>query len=63
MIDRQYGKIIIGCDTCDATVESEAGEGFKEFWPKAKAEGWRAEEISVTNAKSEWMHVCPTCNR
>lgn len=56
MIDRQGGKIIIECDSCDETVESEPRQEFKEFWNSAKRGGWRTKQIG-----DEWVHGCPKC--
>lgn len=56
MIDRQYGKIVICCDCCDATFEGERDEEFQSVWAGAKREGWMTRQIAKT-----WMHACPAC--
>lgn len=61
MIDRQYGKIKIECDSCDDVFEGDsvAGNGFDEFtevWNAAKREGWTTRKIA-----GEWMHGCGKC--
>lgn len=56
MIDRQFGKLIISCDSCDETFESEKDESFDEVWAGAKREGWRTRKIV-----NEWLHGCPKC--
>lgn len=56
MIDRQHGKIIIECDTCDETIESEKDQEFAEFWTDAKRDGWKSKKIA-----DEWVHGCPKC--
>jgi len=56
MIDRQHGKIVIACDSCDETIESDKGEDWEDFWPRAKREGWRTRKIA-----DEWLHGCPAC--
>lgn len=55
MIDRQYGKIIVACDTCDEQF-AESGDDFKKVWAAAKAAGWRTRKIG-----DEWVHGCPDC--
>lgn len=56
MIDRQYGKVVISCDSCDETTEGERGEPFDVVWAHAKAAGWRTKKIA-----NEWLHGCPAC--
>lgn len=51
MTDRCH---VVECDSCDDTVESERGEMWETFWPRAKREGWKAKMIG-----SEWVHGCP----
>lgn len=55
MIDRQYGKIVIECDSCDAVFNIESGE-WKDVWAMASREGWTAKKIG-----KEWIHGCPKC--
>lgn len=57
MIDRQHGKIIIECDSCDAVYEGASGD-FQGVWASAKQEGWTASKIA-----DEWLHGCPKCGR
>lgn len=56
MIDRQHGRIIIECDSCDATHDGERGEEFAAVWNAARQEGWTARKIA-----GEWLHGCPRC--
>lgn len=56
MIDRQHGRIVLECDSCDTAVESETGEDFEVFWQRAKRDGWTARTIA-----DEWLHGCPDC--
>lgn len=56
MIDRQHGKVIICCDSCDETFDGEAGEDFPAVWESAKRDGWRTRMIA-----KEWLHGCPDC--
>lgn len=57
MIDRQGARIIFECDSCDATLEGDDHEEFKEVWAAAKEEGWRTRKIG-----GEWVHACPRCD-
>lgn len=52
-IDRQHGKIVLECDTCDATFVGDSGE-WNEVWPKARDEGWKAAKVG-----NDWVHSCP----
>ena len=56
MIDRQHGKIVIECDSCNETFEGEQGEEFDVVWNAAKRDGWRTRKIA-----DEWLHGCPKC--
>lgn len=56
MLDRQHSRIVIECDSCDATEESEKGEQFEPFWSRLKNEGWKAKRIG-----NDWVHGCPKC--
>lgn len=52
-IDRQGQKIVIECDSCPETVESEERELWETFWPRCKAEGWKSAKVA-----NEWVHGC-----
>jgi rubredoxin len=56
MIDRQGGRLIFECDTCDSTFEGEKGDEFATTWNAAKSEGWKAMKIG-----RDWVHACPDC--
>lgn len=56
MIDRQGGKILIECDSCDQVFEGERGDEFPVVWTCAKAAGWKSRKI-----RDEWLHGCPKC--
>lgn len=56
MIDRQGGKVLIECDSCDEVFSGEPGDEFKDVWNSAKREGWRTRQIA-----GEWLHGCPKC--
>jgi hypothetical protein len=53
-VDRQFGKIVFVCDTCDTRFEGASGETFEAVWEQAKIEGWRTRKIA-----GEWLHGCP----
>jgi uncharacterized C2H2 Zn-finger protein len=56
MIDRQSGKILIECDSCNEVFEGEPDEEFAAVWNTAKRYGWRTRKIA-----DEWLHGCPKC--
>lgn len=56
MIDRQFDRILIGCDSCDAVFDGDKGAEFEAVWASAKDEGWRTRKIA-----NEWLHGCPKC--
>jgi len=58
MIDRQGGKILFECDSCDDVFEGGEDEEFASAWARAKGEGWKAMKIA-----DEWLHGCPRCGR
>lgn len=55
MIDRQHGKIVIECDSCDEVFSSDSAD-FNETWNEAKRDGWRTRKVA-----DEWLHGCPKC--
>jgi hypothetical protein len=54
MIDRQGGKIVWECDSCDSTFEWDDEDEFAKGWEAAKSHGWRTRKIG-----NEWVHACP----
>lgn len=58
MLDRQYGKIVLQCDGCGTSEESDKGTDFFEFWNARKRDGWR-----VQKEGEDWIHKCPECKR
>lgn len=56
MIDRQGGKILIECDSCDEVFEGDEGAEWSVVWPEAQRDGWRSRKIA-----NEWLHGCPKC--
>jgi len=59
MIDRQKGKIVFECDTCDAVLVTNESE-FEDARGKFKEEGWRAyiEEEATETKPAKWAHSC-----
>lgn len=55
MIDRQHGKIVIECDSCDDVFEGDSDD-WQTVWAAAKQDGWRSKKIG-----SEWVHGCKKC--
>ena len=39
-VDRQGGKIVWECDSCDETFSVTEAEGFEAGWAQAKRDGW-----------------------
>ncbi len=56
MIDRQFKKLIIECDSCNATFSGDEGEDFETVWRAAKRDGWKAAKVA-----GEWLHGCQRC--
>ena len=59
-LDRQHGRLIVSCDSCDETFDSyhrpQDSDAFDVFWGRCKSEGWRAFKVG-----GEWEHACPKC--
>lgn len=58
MIERQYGRLTIQCDSCGASDEATDGQSFDDFWKGKKRDGWRA-----VKSGEDWSHNCPECKR
>lgn len=58
MIDRQHGRIVFVCDSCDATFEGSNGDDFNDAWSAAKRDGWTTRKFG-----DEWLHGCPDCGK
>lgn len=56
MIDRQSGRILIGCDSCPEVFEGEPGDEFAVVWRAAKNDGWTTRKIA-----NEWLHGWSRC--
>jgi ribosomal protein S17 len=55
MIDRQNGKLVVECDSCDAVLETDTAD-FAECREVMKREEWKVRKIA-----SEWLHGCHKC--
>jgi hypothetical protein len=55
MLDRQHGKIVFECDSCDAVLATETRD-FDDVLAILKREQWKAQKIG-----QEWIHACPEC--
>jgi uncharacterized C2H2 Zn-finger protein len=56
MIDRQGGKTLIECDSCEEVFTGEEGVEFIDVLNAAKSDGWKVRKIA-----GEWLHGCPKC--
>lgn len=54
--DRQHGKLIFACDSCEITEEFDRDMEFAAAWSQLKRDGWEAKKIGA-----DWVHGCPTC--
>jgi uncharacterized C2H2 Zn-finger protein len=55
MIDRQGGKILVECDSCDEVLETDTAD-FAEARALMQREEWKVRKIA-----GEWLHGCPKC--
>ncbi len=55
MIDRQGGRILSECDSCEEVLDSGADD-FDTARLMMRREGWSARKIA-----GEWLHGCPRC--
>ncbi len=56
MIDRQHGRILIECDSCDDVFTGGTQMEFSDVISAAKRDGWKVGKIA-----KEWVHGCPKC--
>jgi hypothetical protein len=59
MIDRQYGKLVVECDTCGTTLETETKD-FQELRTIMQREGWKVRGEGKS-PNTVWLHGCPKC--
>lgn len=55
MLDRQYGKFVVECDSCPTTLETDTKD-FDEARQVMIREGWKVRKIG-----RDWIHGCPKC--
>jgi len=55
MLDRQHGKIVFECDSCNEVLETATGD-FDDALAILKREEWKAQKIGQV-----WIHACPNC--
>jgi len=55
MMDRQRGKILFECDSCDEVLNTETGD-FDDARDQLNRDGWKARKIGDI-----WLHGCPDC--
>jgi hypothetical protein len=55
MIDRQSGKLLVECDSCNEVLDTETAD-FDECREMMKREGWKVRKVG-----SEWIHACQNC--
>lgn len=55
-VDRQHGRLVFACDTCEEQREFAPGVEFADAWHQLMADGWKADKVG-----SEWVHGCRTC--
>jgi hypothetical protein len=60
MIDRQHGKIIFECETCDTTLETGTGD-FETAREKFREENWKVVATQKIGQKPTYQHYCPAC--
>jgi hypothetical protein len=60
MIDRQKGKILFECETCDEVLDTQTGD-FTEALAKMQAEGWANVGHQKIGMKPTYTHYCPNC--
>ena len=55
MIDKQFGNIIIECDSCPEVLLTNEPE-FEQARAVMQREGWKVGKIG-----KDWLHGCPNC--
>lgn len=54
-MDRQHGKVVFECDSCDEVLETGVRD-FQVAWAMASDEGWTSRKHGDV-----WLHGCPNC--
>jgi hypothetical protein len=55
VLERQYGKIVFECDSCDAVLKTDTRD-FDDARATIQREQWKAQKIGDL-----WIHACPNC--
>jgi hypothetical protein len=55
MIDRQRGKLVVECDSCDEVLHTDTGD-FEVARELMNQDGWRVRKVA-----GEWLHGCAKC--
>lgn len=55
MLDRQHGKIVVECDACGETLETDTKD-FSEALRIMRAADWQARKLG-----QDWIHTCFGC--
>jgi hypothetical protein len=55
MLDRQYGKIVFECDSCQEILKTET-RVFDDARAIMQSKEWKAQKIGDV-----WIHACPEC--
>lgn len=59
MRDRQFGQIVVECDACGDTLETETKD-FAEARDIMQREGWKV-RAEGQGRSTVWYHGCPQC--
>ena len=59
MLDRQFGQIIVECDACGDTLQTETKD-FAEAREVMQREGWKV-RAEGHGRSAVWYHGCPQC--
>ena len=55
MIDRQFGNLVVECDSCPEVLLTHTAD-FEEARAIMRRDGWKVRQIG-----KEWLHGCPKC--
>ena len=59
MLDRQYGKLVVECDACGDTLETDTKD-FHEARDIMQREGWKIRKEGE-GPSGVWLHGCTKC--
>lgn len=55
MLDKQYGKFVVECDSCGETLQTDTKD-FDEAREAMRLASWKVRKIG-----RDWIHGCPEC--